>query len=86
VISTLLIAVAIQGWVLELARKPTFRQQYRTVLLAIVLFGGDSGALMSIARNKTKPIDHIVGHGASVAPRCSKASPTTASWSRRRAT
>jgi hypothetical protein len=53
VIPTLLIAVAIQGRVLELSLKPTFRQQYRTVLFAVIIFGGETGALMTIARDET---------------------------------
>jgi hypothetical protein len=59
VIPSLLIAVAIQGRVLELSRKETFRHQYRTVLLAIVVFGGESGALMTIARDKTNWAAHL---------------------------
>src|SRR5919112_4198867 len=43
VIPSLLIAVAIQGRLLELSLKPSFRHQYRTVLLAIVVFGGETG-------------------------------------------
>jgi nitrate reductase gamma subunit len=46
VIPTLLIAVAIQGRVLELSRHVSFRRRYHTVLLAIVVFGGETGALM----------------------------------------
>src|SRR5918999_765689 len=53
VIPSLLIAVAIQGRVLELSRKISFRMRYRTVLLAIVVFGGETGTLMTIARDKT---------------------------------
>jgi hypothetical protein len=53
VIPTLLIAVAIQGRVLELSRKISFRRRYRTVLFAVVVFGGETGALMTIAREKT---------------------------------
>lgn len=59
VIPSLLIAAAIQGRVLELSRKATFRHQYRTVLLAIVVFGGESGALMTIARDKTNWAAHL---------------------------
>ncbi len=50
VIPTFLIAVAIQGRVLELSQKVGFRRRYWTVLLAIVVFGGEAGALMTIAR------------------------------------
>ena len=59
VIPTLLIAVAIQGRVLELSRHVSFRRRYRTVLLAIVVFGGEAGALMTIARNKTNWAAHL---------------------------
>jgi peptidoglycan/LPS O-acetylase OafA/YrhL len=59
VIPTLLITVAIQGRVFELARKPTFRHQYRTVLFAVVVFGGEAGALMTIARDKTNWAAHL---------------------------
>ena len=59
VIPTLLIAVAIQGRVLELSRKPSFRHQYRTVLFAIVIFGGETGALMTIARDETNWAAHL---------------------------
>ena len=59
VIPTLLIAVAIQGRVLELSRKETFRHQYRTVLFAIVIFGGETGALMTIARDETNWAAHL---------------------------
>ena len=59
VIPTLLIAVAIQGRVLELSRQLTFRRRYRTVLLAIVVFGGETGALMTIAREKTNWAAHL---------------------------
>ena len=53
VIPTLLVAVAIQGRVLELSSKVTFPRQYRTVMLAVVVFGGETGALMTIAREET---------------------------------
>lgn len=43
VIPTLLVAVAIQGRVLELSTKLTFARRYRTVLLAIVLRRRDRG-------------------------------------------
>lgn len=59
VIPSLLIAAAVQGRVLELARKPTFRHQYRTVMLAVVVFGGETGALMTIARDRTNWAAHI---------------------------
>jgi len=59
VIPSLLIAVAIQGRVLELSRKPTFRHQYRTVMLAIVVFGGEAGALMTVARDETNWAAHL---------------------------
>lgn len=59
VIPTLLIAAAIQGRVLELSRKSTFRHQYRTVLFAIVIFGGETGALMTIARDETNWAAHL---------------------------
>jgi hypothetical protein len=59
VIPSLLIAVAVQGRVLELSLKPSFRHQFRTVLLAIVVFGGETGALMSIARDTTNWAAHL---------------------------
>jgi hypothetical protein len=59
VIPTLLITVAIQGRILELSRKLTVRHQYRTVLFAIVVFGGEAGALMTIAREKTNWAAHL---------------------------
>ena len=59
VIPTLLITVAIQGRVFELSRKLTFRRQYRTVLFAIVVFGGEAGTLMTIAREKTNWAAHL---------------------------
>jgi hypothetical protein len=59
VIPALLIAVAIQGRVLELSRHVTFRRRYRTVMLAIVVFGGETGALMTIARDKTNWAAHL---------------------------
>jgi hypothetical protein len=59
VIPSLLIAVAVQGSVLQLALKPTFRHQYRTVLLAIVVFGGETGALVTIARDRTNWAAHL---------------------------
>jgi hypothetical protein len=59
VIPTLLITVAIQGRLLELSRKRTFRHQYRTVLFAVVVFGGEAGTLMTIAREKTNWAAHL---------------------------
>ena len=59
VIPTLLVAVAIQGRVLELATKLDFRRRYRTVLLAIVVFGGETGALMTIGRGETNWAAHL---------------------------
>ncbi len=59
VIPTLLIAVAIQGRVLELSQKVSFPRRYRTVLLAVVVFGGEAGALMTIARDKTNWAAHL---------------------------
>jgi len=59
VIPTLLITVAIQGRIFELSRKVTFRHQYRTVLFAIVVFGGEVGTLMTIARERTNWAAHL---------------------------
>ena len=59
VIPTLLITVAIQGRVFELSRKVTFRMQYRTVMFALVVFGGEAGALMTIARQHTNWAAHL---------------------------
>src|SRR5687767_743912 len=59
VIPTLLIAVAIQGRILELSSKPTFRHQYRTVMFAVVIFAGETGALMTIARDETNWAAHL---------------------------
>jgi hypothetical protein len=59
VIPTLLVAVAIQGRVLELSSKVTFRRRYRTVMLAVVVFGGETGALMTLAREKTNWAAHL---------------------------
>jgi hypothetical protein len=59
VIPTLLITVAIQGRLFELSRMVTFRHQYRTVLFAIVVFGGEAGTLMTIAREKTNWAAHL---------------------------
>ncbi len=59
VIPSLLIAVAIQGRVFELSRKVSFRLRYRTVLFAIVVFGGEAGTLMTIARGETNWAAHL---------------------------
>jgi hypothetical protein len=59
VIPTLLITVAIQGRFFELSRKVTFRHQYRTVLFAIVVFGGEAGTLMTVARQETNWAAHL---------------------------
>jgi hypothetical protein len=59
VIPSLLIAVAIQGRVLELSRKISFRVRYRTVMLAVVVFGGETGTLMTLARQKTNWAAHL---------------------------
>jgi hypothetical protein len=59
VIPTLLITVAIQGRVLELSRKATFRMRYRTVLFAVVVFGGETGTLMTIGRQETNWAAHL---------------------------
>ena len=59
VIPTLLVAVAIQGRVLELSSKLTFPRRYRTVLLAVVVFGGETGALMTIGREETNWAAHL---------------------------
>ncbi|HEX2233968.1 MAG TPA: hypothetical protein VHG69_11470 [Thermoleophilaceae bacterium] len=59
VIPTLLITVAIQGRIFELSRKVTFRLRYRTVMFAIVVFGGEAGTLMTIAREKTNWAAHL---------------------------
>ncbi len=59
VIPTLLVAVAITGRALELSSKHTFARQYRTVLLAIVVFGGETGALMTVARGNTNWAAHF---------------------------
>jgi hypothetical protein len=59
VIPTLLVAVAIQGRVLELSQKVTFPRRYRTVMLAVVVFGGETGALMTLAREKTNWAAHF---------------------------
>ena len=59
VIPGLLISVAIQGRVFELSHKITFRVRYRTVMLAIVVFGGETGALMTLGRHKTNWAAHL---------------------------
>ena len=59
VIPTLLVAVAIQGRLLELSSKLTFPRRYRTVMLAVVVFGGETGALMTIAREETNWATHL---------------------------
>jgi hypothetical protein len=59
VIPTLLITVAIQGRVFELSRKLTFRMRYRTVMFAVVVFGGEAGALMTIGRQQTNWAAHL---------------------------
>jgi hypothetical protein len=59
VIPTLLITVAIQGRVFELSRKVTFRMRYRTVMFAVVVFGGETGTLMTIARQETNWAAHL---------------------------
>ena len=59
VIPTLLITVAIQGRIFELSRKVSFRHRYRTVLFAVVVFGGEAGTLMTIARDKTNWAAHL---------------------------
>jgi len=59
VIPTLLITVAIQGRVFELSRKVTFRHRYRTVLFALVVFGGEAGTLMTVARQETNWAAHL---------------------------
>jgi hypothetical protein len=59
VIPTLLITVAIQGRVFELSRKVTFRMRYRTVMFAVVVFGGETGTLMTIARHETNWAAHL---------------------------
>jgi hypothetical protein len=59
VIPTFLIAVAIQGRVFELSRKVSFRLRYRTVMFAVVVFGGEAGTLMTLARQKTNWAAHL---------------------------
>jgi hypothetical protein len=59
VIPTLLITVAIQGRLFELSRKLTFRLRYRTVMLAVVVFGGEAGTLMTLARQETNWAAHL---------------------------
>jgi hypothetical protein len=59
VIPTLLITVALEGRIFELSRKATFRHQYRTVLFAVVVFGGEAGTLMTVARQETNWAAHL---------------------------
>jgi hypothetical protein len=59
VIPTLLITVALEGRIFELSRKVTFRHQYRTVLFAVVVFGGEAGTLMTVARQETNWAAHL---------------------------
>ena len=59
VIPTLLVTVAIQGRVLELSQKLTFRHRYRTVMLAVVVFGGETGTLMTLGRHETNWAAHL---------------------------
>ena len=59
VIPTLLVAVAISGRALELSAKHSFARQYRTVMLAVVVFGGETGALMTIGRGETNWAAHL---------------------------
>ena len=59
VIPGLLIAVAIQGEVLSLSQKLSFRVRYRTVMLAVVVFGGETGTLMTLARQETNWAAHL---------------------------
>jgi hypothetical protein len=44
---------------MELSSKVTFPRRYRTVMLAVVVFGGETGALMTIAREKTNWAAHL---------------------------
>ena len=67
VIPSLLIAVAIQGRVFELSHKLSFRVRYRTVLLAVIVFAGETGALMTLARQKTNWAAHLFVYVALVA-------------------
>jgi hypothetical protein len=62
VIPTLLITVAVQGRVFELSRKASFRLRYRTVLFAIVVFGGEAGTLMTIGRGTTNWAAHLYAY------------------------
>jgi len=66
VIPTLLVAVAIQGRLLELSSKLTFPRRYRTVMLGVVVFGGETGALMTIAREETNWAAHLYVYPALV--------------------
>ncbi len=67
VIPGLLITVAIQGRVFELSHKITFRVRYRTVMLAVVVFGGETGALMTLGRHKTNWAAHLYVYLAVIA-------------------
>jgi hypothetical protein len=44
---------------LELSSKITFRRRFRTAMLAVVVFGGETGALMMIASEKTNWAAHL---------------------------
>jgi hypothetical protein len=59
VIPSLLITVAIQGRFFELSRKASFRLRYRTVLFAVVVFGGETGTLMTLGRQQTNWAAHL---------------------------
>jgi hypothetical protein len=59
VIPTLLITVALEGRIFELSRKVTFRHQYGMVLFAVVVFGGEAGTLMTVARQETNWAAHL---------------------------
>ena len=59
VIPTLLVAVAISNRALELSSSMGFARRYRTVMLAVVVFGGETGALMTIGRGETNWAAHL---------------------------
>ena len=59
VIPTLLVAVAISNRALELSSSHPFARRYRTVMLAVVVFGGETGALMTIGRGETNWAAHL---------------------------
>lgn len=42
-----------------MSRKATFRHQFRTVLFAVVVFGGEAGTLMTVARQETNWAAHL---------------------------